>query len=312
MTGTEASLFTIDVDGTVTSLPATVFDFENPTDTGTDNVYNLTITATDSEASTANKQITITITQVTADFTINDASASIPENTAFSATATTAGTTVGDITWSLKAGNDAAKFTIDSATGVITSTVAFDYENPTDTNTDNIYKLTIIGTDTNGAKNQPITVTVGDVIESANFTITGIADSTIAENIIFISVAPTLTGETPIGTITYSLSGADESLFTIDTTTGAITANAAFDHENPTDDGADNIYNLTITATDDDDNTDSANVIITITNVFENTLTIADQTREVAENANNDDLVGIVLETTGEPTEYNVDVTKEV
>ncbi|KAA0445825.1 MAG: cadherin repeat domain-containing protein, partial [Candidatus Thioglobus sp.] len=105
-------------------------------------------------------------------------------------------------------------------------------------------------------------------------------------------------------TITYSLSGSDTNAFTINSTTGVITANAEFDFETPTDDDADNVYNLTITVTDADDNANSVNVIITITNVFENTLTITDQIRPVAENSASGDAVGAVLETTGTPTAF--------
>ncbi len=57
----------------------------------------------------------------------------------------------------------------------------------------------------------------------------------------------------------------------------------------------DNVYNLTITVTDADNNTASKTIAITITNIIEKTIGISDQTRAIAENAVDDDIVGDVL-----------------
>ena len=70
-------------------------------------------------------------------------------------------------------------------------------------------------------------------------------------------------------TATYSLSGADAALFTIDQTTGALSFVTAPDFEAPEDDGADNVYNVTVTATDEFGGTDSADVAVTVADVLE-------------------------------------------
>ena len=51
--------------------------------------------------------------------------------------------------------------------------------------------------------------------------------------------------------LTYSLSGADAARFTIDPTTGAVRFIASPDFENPDDAGGNNVYDITVTASDD-------------------------------------------------------------
>ena len=55
----------------------------------------------------------------------------------------------GTVTYTL-GGNDAADFTINGSTGVV-SMIARDYEAPADANTDNVYELTITATDSDGS-----------------------------------------------------------------------------------------------------------------------------------------------------------------
>src|SRR5690606_38711928 len=50
--------------------------------------------------------------------------------------------------------------------------------------------------------------------------------------------------------VTWSLSGADAGLFTIDATTGEVTLNAAQDFESPGDADGDGVYEITVRATD--------------------------------------------------------------
>ena len=67
-----------------------------------------------------------------------------------------------DITWSLS-GLDDDDFTI-SETGVLSFTNPPDYENPTDSGRDNVYKVTVVARDDAfnfGTLNVTITVTVG-------------------------------------------------------------------------------------------------------------------------------------------------------
>jgi hypothetical protein len=69
--------------------------------------------------------------------------------------------------------------------------------------------------------------------------------------------------------LTYSISGGlDQSLFTINATTGVLVFNSAPDYENAGDNGGDNIYNLTIQVSDGS-LTATQNLTITVTDVNE-------------------------------------------
>ena len=74
------------------------------------------------------------------------------------------------------------------------------------------------------------------------------------------------TGSNPI---TYLLSRTDAALFSIDSSTGEVRFNASADYENPSDSGANNVYDITVTARDLAGNTTAQNVAITVTDVAE-------------------------------------------
>lgn len=100
------------------------------------------------------------------------------------------------------------------------------------------------------------------------------------------AVAPTITSsdtfnaaenQTAVGTvtatgtapITFSITGgADQALFAIDSGTGVLTFLVAPDFEDPQDAGANNVYNLTVTATNAGGATNQ-NVAVTVTDVAE-------------------------------------------
>ena len=69
-------------------------------------------------------------------------------------------------------------------------------------------------------------------------------------------------------TLSYSLSGTDAALFTIDPATGVVSFITAPDFENPGDADGDNVYDITVTASDGTNSTDQT-VAITVTNVYD-------------------------------------------
>jgi len=76
------------------------------------------------------------------------------------------GATDSGITYS-KSGTDAAQFTINSSTGVLTFVSSPNYEAPTDSGVDNVYNLSVSATDAAGnTSTQAVAVTVSDVVES--------------------------------------------------------------------------------------------------------------------------------------------------
>ena len=73
------------------------------------------------------------------------------------------------------------------------------------------------------------------------------------------------------GSVTYAISGgADQALFAIDENSGEVRFRAAPDYENPEDDGTNNLYNFTVTATSTEGGaraTETQHVAITVTDV---------------------------------------------
>ena len=245
-------------------------DFESPADSGSNNVYNYTLIATDDDGNSDSLAVAVTVTDVTesASLTLSGiADSNQAENSAYtSATPSLSGTPIGSVTYTL-GGDDAGLFTVNSSTGVV-EMVARDFESPADSGSNNVYNYTLIATDDDGNSDSlAVAVTVTDVTESASLTLSGIADSNQAENSAYTSATPSLSG-TPIGSVTYTLGGDDAGLFTVNSSTGVVEM-VARDFESPADSGSNNVYNYTLIATDDDGNSDSLAVAVTVTDVTE-------------------------------------------
>ena len=212
------------------------------------------------------------------------ANANVNENAAYTSVTPnlSGGTPIGNVIYSISGGADAADFTINATTGVV-SMVGRDFESPADANTDNVYEIEITATDDdNNSDTETWTVTVNDQIEVANFTIDAIANANINENAVYTSVTPNLSGDTPIGNVTYTISGgADAADFTINGTTGVVSM-VARDFESPVDANTDNIYEIEITAADDDNNSDTETWTVTVNDQIE----VANFTIDAIANAN--------------------------
>lgn len=270
LSGTDAPAFAISAAGVVTFVAAP--DFEAPADSGADNVYNVTVGVADGNGGTASQNIAITVTDVrdtNANPVITSGSAaSVAENqtSAISVVATDAD---GDaLTYSLS-GTDAGLFSV-SATGVVTFNAAPDFETPADAGANNVYNITVTVDDGNdGSASQNIAVTVTDVNDNnSNPVITSGATASVAENqTSAISVVAT---DADGDVLTYSLSGIDAALFSV-SATGVITFNAAPDFEAPADNGANNVYNVTVDVADGNTGTASQAIAITVTDVSDST-----------------------------------------
>ncbi|MFH3481902.1 cadherin repeat domain-containing protein, partial [Xanthobacter variabilis] len=66
-----------------------------------------------------------------------------------------------------------------------------------------------------------------------------------------------------------SLSGTDAALFKIDAKTGALTFKSAPNYESPADKNKDNVYDVTVLATDSAKLTDTQAIKVTVTNTNE-------------------------------------------
>ncbi len=173
--GVDAALFDIDaVTGEVTFKAAP--DFETPADSGTDNVYDIEITATSGALDTVqNVAITVTDENDVAPVFTSGTAVSFAENgvgTAYDADATDAeGQTP---TYAISGGADAALFDIDSVTGEVTFKNAPDFEAPADAGGDNVYDIEVTANDGVNNTVQSVAITVTDVVNEFNV-ITGTA-----------------------------------------------------------------------------------------------------------------------------------------
>ncbi|TXG85699.1 MAG: hypothetical protein E6R12_00175, partial [Sphingomonadales bacterium] len=165
-------------------------------------------------------------------------------------------------------GADAALFEIDAATGAVAFKAAPNFEAPADAGADNVYNVTVSASDGTNTTSQAVAITVANVNEAA--VITSGAAASFAENATGTVYAASATD--PEGqALSYSLSGADAALFEIDAATGAVAFKAAPNFEAPADAGADNVYDVTVSASDGT-NTTSQAVAITVGDAAENSL----------------------------------------
>ncbi len=164
--GADQAKFSIDTNsGVLSSLSAP--DFENPTDVGSDNVYEVEITATDGVYPvTLNVSITVTDINENPPVFTSSSSGNSPENTtATGYTATATDADLDTVTFSLTGGADQARFSIDANSGVLSFLSAPDFEVPTDSDTNGTYVVEITATDTVNTTALTVTITVTDVLE---------------------------------------------------------------------------------------------------------------------------------------------------
>ena len=218
----------------------------------------------------------------------NQATREVAENTA-------AGEAIGDpivaedddgdvLTYTLYDDDDdghSALFAIDWATGQLKTKGKLDFETTTNpgpymvvvraTDPDGMPEVAVGDVDTDNSDVITVTITVTAVDEAP--AITGDAAITFAENHADITTAlgTTYTANDPEESDgpTLALTGADRGKFNFDIASGALTFKATPDYEKPGDADKDNVYEVTVEATDAVSNTGTKNVKITVTNVEE-------------------------------------------
>ena len=272
--GTDAARFTIDAATGVLSFVSAP-NYEAPTDSNADNVYNVIVTASDGSLSDS-QTLAITVSNANEAPTItsngggNTAAVTVSENTTAVTTVTSTDPESTARTYSITGGADAARFTINSVTGVLSFVSAPSYEVPTDSNGDNIYDVIVTASDGILSDSQTLAITVSNVNEAPTITSNGGGDTaavTVGEN---TTAVATVTSTDPEGTArAYSITGGtDAARFTINATTGVLSFVAAPNYEAPTDSNGDNIYDVIVTASDGS-LSDSQTLAVTVSNVNE-------------------------------------------
>jgi hypothetical protein len=238
-------------------------DYEVPSDANADNVYVVTVQASDGSR-TDTQTISVTVTPMndrTPEIVSNGGGATAAVNIAENTTAvTTVSATDADspaqpLTYSLDGGADAARFQIDGVTGALSFLVAPDRETPSDANADNIYMVNVRVSDGARSDTQAISVTVTGVNEhSPDITSNGgaaTASINLDENSSAVTTVVATDADRPAETLVYSLAGgADFSLFTLDSTSGALDFIVAPDFEAPQNSNTDNVYDVIVRVSD--------------------------------------------------------------
>ncbi|MEM6450099.1 MAG: DUF4347 domain-containing protein [Cyanobacteria bacterium P01_D01_bin.105] len=160
--GDDADKFNIDPTTGVISFKS-VPDFENPSDADGNNVYFANVLVQDPTGAADSQFLSIVVTDITESSSApvinssgggDSAFIQTPENETFAvdvqATDADGDTEGNGLTYRINDGEDADKFNIDANTGVISFKVAPDFENPLDSDTNNIYRINVLVEDSAG------------------------------------------------------------------------------------------------------------------------------------------------------------------
>ena len=196
--GTDSTFFSITSGGVLT---ITARDFEAPADVGSNNTYEVTITATDLSSNVKTQVLTVTITNVNEAprITNNSSSATFafsqPENSTsvvtYQATDEDAGSS---LSFSISGGSDSADFTINSGSGVLTFTSNPDFEAPADSDQNNTYIVEISVSDGLLSDTQTVTLTITNANETASLGAPTVSGTIYKGVISTISVSSTAAG----------------------------------------------------------------------------------------------------------------------
>ena len=271
--GTDAASFGI-IESTGQLQTKATLDHE------TKDSYTVMVTATDSSDASDTIRVTITVTDENEPpaFAEETVTRTIPENTAegqnigtpVSATDPDTGET---LTYTLS-GDDAASFSIIESTGQLQTKANLDFENKAS------YTVTVTATDKEDLSDSiEVTITVTDVDEGPE--VSGAPTRDYAEN--GTDPVATYTATNPENRqIAWSLLGDDSENFSINS--GVLAFNAPPDYEAPADADTNNVYLVTVRASDGN-NADTLAVTVTITDKNEPpAFTEETATRTIAEN----------------------------
>ena len=315
--GNDAGDFNItsNVNGTAELTFKSPPDYEMPDDTGTDNVYDVTVRVRDNGSPRLEdtQSVAITVNDLNETPVIAGNAGPGFAEIAFDHTATASELVIGTysatdddnadnaglqtLTFDVT-GTDAAHFSIDGSTGVLSFSIEPDFENPADQAdsnmmgaSDNMYEIVVEADDGAGESNSvgtfTVTVTVTNVNETPEIP-AGVPDESFAEieydadsaDLDVMTYVPRDEETSTLTDLSWSLAGTDAADFQIaeDTTTGhgTLSFRDRPDFEDPTDRvntaeshaADDNLYQV-IVRISDGPNTREYPLTVTVTNVNE-------------------------------------------
>ena len=269
--GADAAKFRVRANGQIEVGSGTELDYETKT------TYMVTLTAEDSFAASSSIMVTImvnpideepeirkvtTVGNVAPEFASATTSRTVAENTAAGediGNPVAANDANGDTLAYTLGGADAASFDIDGTTGQLRTKASLDFE------TKSGYTVMVTASDPrNLTATATVTITVTNVDEG--FEVSGPAAVDYAEDGT-AAVATYSATDPESATITWSLEGDDAADFEI-SAGGMLTFKSSPDYEDAADDDTDNVYEVTVKASDGT-NEDTLGVTVTVTDVDE-------------------------------------------
>ena len=255
--GADKDRFNLSASGVLTFINPP--DFEAPADTGGDNVYQITVEASD-DNNTGSLPVTITVANVDEDGTVTLSSDQPQTGTALAATLSDPDGTVSGATWVWESSAD-GNTGWTALTGA-SSTVTTSSYTPVAGDLGRYLRVTATYTDPEGS-DKSAKATAANPTNSAPVYSSNSADRSVPENVVAGTDIGTPVTATDADTLTYSLGGTDMASFGIVLASGQLQTKAALDYEDRSS------YEVTVTATDPAGATATATVTITVTNLNE-------------------------------------------
>jgi VCBS repeat-containing protein len=271
--GADSGKFTINAATGILSFVSAP-NFEAPGDAGLDNVYDVTVQASDGQGGIRTQTIAVTVTNVNEAPVITSlgagatASISVAEGASTVTTVTSTDPDAGATkTFSISGGADAGKFVIGASTGVLSFAAPPNFEVPTDAGGNNVYDVDVRVSDGSLADTQSIAVSVTNVNEPAVFTSS--PNINVAENQTAVTTVQAVDPDAGT-TLSFSIAGGlDAGKFNINAATGVLSFITAPNYEAPDDVGGNRIYNLNVQASDGNGGVTTQAISVNITNVNE-------------------------------------------
>jgi hypothetical protein len=259
--GVDAHWINIDDNGVMSFSQLMIHD--NPMDFDGDNIYQFDVIVEDPQGAQSSVTTSVQIIEsAPVDFSQTNTFL-VSENSTYVAIVKLRDENDNAYRFTLT-GEDKDVFEI-NALGQLVFNANPNYENPMDKNLDNQYELDVITTDTDGNSTiNPINIKVVEVNEAPELTL--FSNVSVSENSVEVIQAQVQDPENE--NVTYSLSGQDSALFTIDTQ-GYIKFVVAPNFEKPSDKDVNNQYDIAVIATDERGANSTSNTAIVVNNVVE-------------------------------------------
>jgi parallel beta-helix repeat protein len=251
LANTDYGLFEMDLASPGKVNLVTAQNFESPLHP--DGSYSLVVRVTDSLGSYFDQTLTFQLTNVLEPAQITPPPPTIVAENSLNnswSLATDLEDAGAVYTWSLAASDDAAKFSINPNTGLLSFVHVADFEAPADVNSDNVYAVTVQLSNQSGQiDSRVMLVSISDVNEApvVNTATTFFAsENSVGQNWTIAASDPD-TGDS----LSWSINGgADQNHFIINSATGVLQFLPTANFEAPQDANADNVYEVLIEVSD--------------------------------------------------------------